>query len=268
MTLSKETMLQRIKLVFIWLWTNIDPVIALAAAVICSYLGLTDDQFDGRTLSAATLGVLSILAFTLIRERHGRDQVRKSLDQITIYTQEPEADSFFNANIDESDIINDASHDLLITQETGNLIAERHRESIIKFLDKGGRIQMVATTPDLYTASLMALRNDNLNKPDYLVARSNTFMAQISDICQRVNTEKLTVRYCPYPVSTTSVIADPGHSDTSKHKAIVRDAGFRISYESKLAYNVLGSQSPRIYRHISSEFRKLYMASSNINLLE
>ncbi|MEO1630138.1 MAG: hypothetical protein AAFU38_05130, partial [Bacteroidota bacterium] len=102
MTLSKETMLQRIKLVFIWLWTNIDPVIALAAAVICSYLGLTDDQFDGRTLSAATLGVLSILAFTLIRERHGRDQVRKSLDQITIYTQEPEADSFFNANIDES----------------------------------------------------------------------------------------------------------------------------------------------------------------------
>src|SRR6266540_3679820 len=67
-----------------WLWDNLDPVVALAMAVVFSALGAFDVVSD-HVLSNVVLATLAVIAFTLVRERTSRGAaltgVSESLDR-------------------------------------------------------------------------------------------------------------------------------------------------------------------------------------------
>ncbi len=67
-----------------WLWDNLDPVVALAMAVVFSALGAFDVVSD-QVLSNVVLATLAVIAFTLVRERTSRGAaltgVSESLDR-------------------------------------------------------------------------------------------------------------------------------------------------------------------------------------------
>jgi hypothetical protein len=72
-----------------WLWERVDPAVALVLAIVFSALGALGVASSG-VLANAVLATLAIIAFTLLRERSGRESVqatsrelKSSVDMVT-----------------------------------------------------------------------------------------------------------------------------------------------------------------------------------------
>ncbi len=65
--------MDRLKERITWAWAreNVDALVALALGFVLAILGLLQ-VVKGDALTAATLGVLAVLAFTVLRERTSR----------------------------------------------------------------------------------------------------------------------------------------------------------------------------------------------------
>jgi hypothetical protein len=79
---------ERITRVGAWILENADALLALVAGLVFAILGLRH-AVKGDALTAATLGVLAVLAFTVLRERTSRQsfvsagtEVRETLERL------------------------------------------------------------------------------------------------------------------------------------------------------------------------------------------
>lgn len=179
------------------------------------------------------------------------------------------ADSFFHTDTLDKTLLGSAAHAVYLTQETGALVTETAKHDLTRVLTAGGRVRMVVTTPTQNTASLLAFRNDNLHTVQALLARNVNFRHQLEDLLTRVgeHAERLEIRYLPYPVCSTTVIVDSEHEDLSKRRALVRYAGFQISYAEKPDFQLDGTSSPRLLDLILREFKTAFEHSSKINVI-
>ncbi len=260
-------MMSETKAFFHWVWDQIDPLAALLIALVCSILGLVNIA-NMSLLIPAILTTLTIIAFTLIRERSGRELLRKKLDDLIVKFDSPTADTIFSTRTSEIKVIQDADQEILIIQETGTLLIETNKNQLVSLLSRGKRLRMLlASTMDV-TTRIIAFRNANLDQ-EGIMQRARMFQYQIADLVNKArnNTEQLEVRFTPYPIDITCVFADPQHPNDFKRKAIVRLAGFQVSYEDKLDMVLNFHTSPNVFQHYNNHAQKLFEHSSKIVLL-
>lgn len=253
--------------VFKWLINNADPFFALIAALACTILGIFG-ILKSDILLSVILGTLTVLAFTLIRERAAREKILEKLEVFSNRIEAPIADQFFSKKTEEKILLESTDKEVWLVQETGSLITESNRASIINLLNRGGRVRMTLSSPDTKTAKLMALRNANLND-DALITRSKLFQSQIQNIIESTgqNAEKLEVRYIPYPIGFTYVGIDPEDQVKSKRKALVRYADYRVPFAEKLDFQIRGDNSPKTFMHYFKQAHFLFQSAYKIVLV-
>ena len=98
--------------------------------------------------------------------------------------------------------------------------------------------------------------------------RLDSFHNQIRAIKRSVgiDTRKLQVRYTPYDVGYTLVMANQ-HAPLSDKHGLVRLAGFRVPYSRKIDFVFESRQSPSVIEHFGYEFDELFESSTKIVVL-
>lgn len=190
------------------------------------------------------------------------DAVRQELDA------RPTADRFFSKRSSENVLIEQAERELMMVQETGSLIFEQCKDSLTHLLKRGGRIRLITVDSSPRSTGLLAYRNANLLR-DGISKRASQLIDHLQDLlhaCPGLE-QNIEVRFCPYPVCSTTVIADREHNRTDKAKALVRLAGFRIPYNEKLDFHLSLNETPVTFLHYVKEFENLWKASSKIIFL-
>ena len=253
---------------WVWLWEYIDTLTALLLALVFSIAGIAG-WVKPELVPPATLGLLTILAFTLMRERTARKRTDATIRSLLEKIQNPSADKFFQRGTSEVSLLQEAENGTWFVQETGSLLTERNREEIIRLLLHGRDVRFVLSAPTEFSARLVAFRNASLNYQTIL-ARHHQCRGQLDSILQRTGQsgERLQVRYVPFPVDATTVIVDPESPIKSRQKGLVRHTGFGIPHRNKLDFSLSGESSPEIFAHFYQEARILFQNASKIVLLQ
>lgn len=162
----------------------------------------------------------------------------------------------------ESEIISIASHELILIQETGNLIIERNKETLRNFLQNGGTLTIVICGDSNTTQSYLAFRNKDLHTCEGIDLRLKNFLSQIQSTVNTgiigKNLEKnVVVRFCPYPIAITAVFSP----DTHIKRAVVRFADFKASYQEKISLVVEETNSPLLYEHYKQQIADYHLYS-------
>lgn len=246
---------------------NLDVAVALLAAVavtIYAVLGGTKIEY----IAAAILLILSLMAFGLLKDRVARAKQQKSLDIIIGSQNVLPADRFFKSKSAEGDVIRSAHSSIHMIQETGSLVTEQSQSSIIDFINRGGALKLIVSSPSLRPALNLAFRNENLQNNSSILKRADLFLSQVSYILSKVGSkaENITVRYSEYDIGYTFTISD-GRHPAFVSRGIIRIAGFRIPFSRKLDFEIDSEFSPRTVAHFSEEFDTLFESCSKFILL-
>lgn len=252
---------------FRWLWDHIDPVIALIVALACSILGLFSVvKLD--VLIPAILSTLTLIAFTLIRERSGRESLREKIDSVAGKIEHHVADTVFANRTSETSVLQNATAEVWLVQETGALLIETNKNHLVSMLNQGRRVRMLLTSNMDVTARLTAFRNANLEQQG-IAQRAAMTQHHITDVVKQAknHTDKLEVRFAAHVTDVTCAIADPAHADASRRNAVVRLAGFQVPYDEKLDMHLDGRTSPRVFQHYADQARRMFEHASKVVLL-
>lgn len=260
-------MISIIKAGFRWIWDRIDPLLALAISAVFGVLGALN-KVDQDILFPAILVTLTIIAFTLIRERDTRNTIKEMMDVLCSKLESSSLDTIFKTETSETTFIESTESELIIIQETGQLFLEKNKSQLVSLLKKGVYVRIVLAASFEITARLIAFRNATLDH-EGIIRRCHGFQDQLGYIIREANgfTSKLEVRYTPYLFDITCVIVDPKSSIESKRKGLVRFSGFQIPYQEKLDMVFDCKISPKVYAHYESYFRRLFEAASKIVLI-
>src|SRR5262249_3502564 len=112
-----------------WLWERVDPLVALILAGVCMILGIIG-IVTSSVLASAILGILTLLAFTLVRDRSQRDRVERELQRPADGTSRVSADVLFGHGTKEISVLGGTERDLWLVQETGTLIAQDYHKQV------------------------------------------------------------------------------------------------------------------------------------------
>ena len=104
-----------------WLWQHIDPLLALLAAIVCTGLSLAG-KIESENVTATVLGVLTIVAFILLRERTGRATLTEQITKLSEAIEAPYPDAFLEYGSDERPLLRSAVEEAWLVQETGLLL--------------------------------------------------------------------------------------------------------------------------------------------------
>jgi nucleoside-triphosphatase THEP1 len=231
---------------------------------VATTLGLFD-VIDIKKLVAVTLTILALLAFSLIRDRISRENLIATLRSAIETTHLLPAERFFLKGTPEKTILQKSHHSAYLIQETGSLVAEQCQDEIARILKANGVVKFVVCLPSPYSTKILAYRNENLDNPVAIMNRLDNFHNQVRAIKRATgaNTRNLQVRYTPYDVGFTLVMSDADVPLSDKH-GLVRLAGFRIPYRSKLDFTFDSRQSPSTVQHFQREFDELFQSSTKI----
>jgi nucleoside-triphosphatase len=238
--------------------------VALLLAVVISVGGLLD-KVDPADVATWTLATLAVVAFSVMRDRSERKRLR---DSVNALERSSTADALFTYATDDLEVITQAHNCLDLLQETGNLVFERGKNHLVSLLKSGVSVRVVLTGESNIVAGLMALRNWDLD-PDGIRTRWRGRDAQLASLCASagVAVRNLEIRYLPYPVGATFAIADT-RPHVAKGIALVRESGFRVTFDEKPDFIVKASTAPTAFTLYMRQFESAYLSSSKLVLLE
>lgn len=252
-----------------FLWIHIESVIALVIAVAAGVLGLRK-AIDTSQMLGCLLVTLSMLAGGQIKASIVQNKLMVVLKDLLFRIDTPStADNVFTKKTDEGSIIKTADKELWVVQETGNKLTEDTAQEIISFLKSGGVLRVVLATPTESAARLLSLRNEHLTHEE-IIKRANLARAHIREMLDSAGpeaAERMTVRYLPYPMGWTLVVADPEHQEISKRKVVARSSGFKVNYANKYDLLLSGERDPKLLRHFYDEAKNQYLYASKCMLL-
>jgi len=267
-------MLRTILQGLLWFVKNLESLLVIIVASVCATLHLLH-IINEHTVAAVTLATLALIGFSMLHDRVSRGALQKSvtdLDRsITLLNNQidkPLAETFFKHETSERQLLAEAELEIWAIQETGSLIAEHYKNELVTLLKKGRRVRLVVTSPDESTARLVSLRNAGLD-PAAICVRAKAFQDHIREILDRTgqDAERLEIRYIPYPVDMTCVIADRNHHLQARRKGVVRHAGFQVPFRQKLDFSLSASGSPNVFSHYFDEVTRIFDHASKIVLL-
>lgn len=163
----------------------------------------------------------------------------------------------------ESEIISSAINELILVQETGNLIIERNKATIRNFLQNGGKLTIIVCSDNNTTQSFLAFRNEDLHNCSEIDIRLKNFLNQINSTVETallgrrdLSLQKnVVIRFCPYPVAITAVYSPDAHIK----KAVIRLADFKASYQKKISLLVEETKFPRLYEHYQHQIANYHL---------
>lgn len=248
--------------IFKLLIDNIDNAILLIFSIVVSvlsYFGFTDQNI----VLSGILAVLSLMSIVLLRNNLRNDsffkEVRNQLRESMINNIDTVLVESNTSEIDKN-LIRNADRELLLIQETGNLITNVSRNEIISFIQKGGSLKLIVASQNNDIMELLALRNGDLNCRA-IRNRSLSFHEELESMLSNVNYSNTTleIRYLPYPMGHTCVMCDT--KDSAKAKGLIRYAGFQVPFQHKLQFEVERCVSPVIYENYLRQFEDMYYCS-------
>jgi nucleoside-triphosphatase THEP1 len=129
-------------------------------------------------------------------------------------------------------------------------------------------VRIVITLPEDETVRSMAFRNATMDIKS-MIGRSELLVTKLNGILNTLDTNRdgVEVRYLPYPIGITAVIADPEHRVKKKRKAIVRYADFLAPYEEKLDFQLDGNESEKAFHYYHQQFLNMSHYSYKCMLL-
>lgn len=247
-----------------WIWHNLDTLLALLIAVaLAVYSTFWTVEID--RMIAAILATLGLLAFGILRDRSERQRLVEAVNLLQALPNAPSLDISLWSLKDERDLLAVARSDVLIVQETGNLLFEQNRPALVGLLRGQVRVRVALASPA--AAPLLAQRNRSMNAAD-LRLRSQSGAVQLREIAKEAgqHAELLEVRYLTAPPSVTgaSVALDStGH----KHAIIARQAGYRIDFTQKICLNAESDSDPRTVEYHRTQFERLFEFGSKFMLV-
>lgn len=288
----KDNKIQNIQRILKKFAPIIAEILGIIAAIIIGVLGFmqkisTEDLLSSFCIIVA-LFLGSFLAqnanindfqekSTAIQEKHLslqkthlvlQEEVKSGLTDVKDLIQDlshPNLDSCLTENNEKNEraIISNASKELILLQETGNLIIERHRKELKQFLRSGGHLSVIVCSGETSTQSLLAFRNEDLHHSSEITHRLETFHDQVRTLVQspfkRASglSKRIDIRYCPYPIDITSVFSP----DIDVKAAVVRFAGFKVPYQKKLSLTVEDEYMPVLYQYYAKQIQEYRQAS-------
>jgi len=139
------------------LWENYDVYLGLAISILGAFLTLFD-LVPEKIVSVSILGLLSIIAITILRERHLREEMRK--DIVLRLSSER---SWYDLQVEMEDRLMNASKIRFLGISPLGLL-RKYRRSLEDVLKKGGEIWFIVVDPDSAAMELIRQgRPENFN---------------------------------------------------------------------------------------------------------
>lgn len=258
---------QKILQVLRWLWEEIDTIIALLLGAICSILGFIGIAHSF-ILASVTLGILTILAFALIRDRLQREHIQHNINQLMTKFDGPGFDATFNRYVDDTPILVDAEREAWFVEETGSYQLETKKASIKSLLRKGGEVRFVVINPKEEILRRLALRNADFSH-QAITERSKLSQHYINSLVSDLgaDAERLQFRFTPYIIDIACVFVDPSSLINKKRKASILYLGFRVPFEERLGIFVQGDTSPKLFSNYYQQVRSIFEYASKVVLI-
>lgn len=241
-------------------------LIGFAAAVL-GYLNIWDTQM----LLSIFCALFSLIIIYFLLENKNNKETRNEIidciedirDKIKVF-EDPSIDKLFYKNNDlkEIEIIKSARNNLMMLQETGNLIIEKNKADLLNFLNEGGKLKIAVCSKDNNTISYLAFRNSDLTDVKEFKSRSENFINQIRSICKdnkdRENImSKISIRYIPYPIAITGVLSE----DSESKRMVIRYADFKAPYNDKIDIFIDYNDNPKVFDYYTDQINKYYLSS-------
>ena len=255
-----------------WRFTfhNLDTMLAIILSIVAAFFGV----FGGSQviLLSAVAGILSLLAYGIIRDRIAREKllteiskIDRSLDSIQ---RKPGADTFFATKTSESEIISQASEEVCLIQETGSKIIEENIKSFEMLIKNGGKIKLVLAGNNRNIVDLIAFRNKNLRPSDVTLRQKDALrkLVSLADATRNMS-GSLEVRQLRYPLSITAAFVDPEVADSARRKGLVRMVGFQNFYDDKRDFLLSFNIEPQAYQHFYQQFLEMWHLATVLNIL-
>jgi hypothetical protein len=251
-----------------WTWERFDTILALLLGVICSILGLLS-ILPSSIFASSTLATLTILAFSLIRDRDDRTQFQRQFATLVEQSREPNLDVILYQSVDEGMLLQSAEKEIWLIQETGLYIVESKLMLLVSFLQRGGVLRIVVANPKGSVIRQLAFRNNEFSYS--LIAKRARLMHHLVDrISKEVGeqSENMQIRYSRHIIGASYVLTDPTHPDILMHKVAVRYPGFRIPFEDHIGLMIQSRTSPKLVHYFHQEAQNLFTFASKIVLLQ
>ena len=273
MTEDKEKLISRIITFFRNNLMIMGEVCAVIVAAVASILGLVN-IWDAQIVISVFCALIAFLIFYFITQHKNISKIQSDLssrfdvmEEKVCASTNPNLDGLFyqNNELHESEIISQAKNQLVLVQETGNLIIERNKDTLRKFLQNGGKLTIVVCANEKTTQSYLAYRSEDLRSGTEINIRLQSFLNQIQSTVEPGHIgnkdftlkKGVTLRYCPYPVGITAVYSPDKHIEA----AVIRHSDFKVSYQNKISLFVEKKNFPRIYTHYQQQIASYFLCA-------
>lgn len=270
---EKENLISKAAAFFKSNFTVIGEACAAIVAVAASVLGFVN-VWDTQTVISVFCALIAFLIFYFITQHKNISKIQNELcakfdtmEKVVCNSANPDLDGIFyqNNEVHESEIIKRAKKQLVLVQETGNLIIERNKDILRKFLHNGGKLTIIVCADDKRTQSYLAFRSADLRNGGEINIRLQNFLSQIQSTVEPTHDGNLdqslkrnvVIRYCPYPVAITAVYSPDEHLQA----AVVRHSDFKASYQNKISLLVETTRFPRLYEHYQQQIENYFRFS-------
>lgn len=268
---EKENLISKIVTFFKNNFTIMGEVCAIIVAIVTSVLGFVN-IWDAQIVISVFCALIAFLIFYFITQHKNISRIQSDLssrfdemEKIVCASTNPNLDGIFyqNNELHESEIIAHAKNQLVLVQETGNLIIERNKDTLRKFLQNGGKLTIIVCANEKTTQSYLAYRSEDLRSCGEINIRLQSFLNQIQSTVEpgHIGNKDYTLkkgvvlRYCPYPVAITAVYSPDEHIQA----AVIRHSDFKVSYQNKISLMVEKSKFPRVYAHYQQQIANYFL---------
>ncbi len=244
----------------------VSVLIGLVAAVL-GYLNIWDTQI----LFSVFCALFSLIILYCLMENRSNKETRDEInhcfqdirDKMEVF-EEPSIDELFyrNNEFKEREVIRSARNNLVMLQETGNLIIEKNKADLLNYLYEEGKLKIAVCSKDNNTLSYLAFRNSDLTDVNEFKSRAENFIHQIKSICKDLKDRenimnKISIRYIPYPISITGILSE----DSESKRMVIRYADFKSPYNEKIDIYINWKKDPKVFNYYKNQINKYYMSS-------
>lgn len=250
----------------LFIWNNLDALLSIILAFIAIVLSRIKPTSNWPPTIIAT--VVGLIAVAMLKDRKIREAINDQIEEVKSsllqIVEKVVADDFFSNKTNEHEIIKKVEKEIVLIQETGQLIAETCRQELLQLVRGGGKIRWVSVLSDKNIAELMSYRNANLITTDLIISRMNNGTRMIEIIANEAKefAKNIEVRYVPYPIDITAVFKDPYHKSYKEREALIRLQGFRVTYDDKLDFKINSYYSKSVFDLYLKQMENIWRSST------
>ena len=247
------------------IWTfvkkNFDIVLVMGTALVVCVLDLLN-VVKLEIIAAAILMVLSLTAFSLLKNRAAGSHLQQTAETILDHLQKPSADRILLPHgkwVDEIDQRLGLAKEVWILSRTCIRLWWDYQDQFMKLLSDGQHVvRLMLIDPDDGAVKMMVENSRGFGHFDafsQLQADIKAFLAQQAWLCSQPNGKSLQVRTIDYLPAWTLIMIDP-RSDTG---IIYVELGtYCANSRKRPTFSLLASRDTQLYRLFREEYETMW----------